>query len=234
MRFNGLPLSVVESRCEACPDKTAREDWRCTSATGFLGRGERLLEVVARDAEALGRLGTTRERLGERLGEVVRVLRESGEGGEVVTAEGQILSFRRKWFVGTQWSPFCNEELRGSRHNEGWSQEWRVSNPRCPRGYRIVLTEGTAPMLSDFGFLQGGLDGRNRYRIDPDVASCILAGTRSPQADGFVELRRRAKNEDRRAERERLRADMAPALQGPDPEAARAFLEEQLKRLADK
>ena len=95
----------------------------------------------------------------------------------------------------------------------------------------LVLTRGGLDMLEDFGFCEGGLDGSNRYRLDPAAVQALLSGVDSPEAAAVRQVRRAHKNGRRLAEREALLRDMEPRLHEP---GAREFLEQQLGKLADK
>ncbi len=223
MQFNGLSLAVVERRCRPCEDKSD-PDWKCMSSTGFLAADESFLAVLARDQRALARLGVSCGHLAQRLRALMERL--SGEEGALSDEAGQV-RYTRTWFVSPQYSPFFNDKRGDGRHEAGWSEEWKVRRGEVS----LVLTRGALDMAECFGFFEGGLDGSNRYRIDPDTAVCLLEGRVAPEAMEYRQLRRRHKNRERAREKERLVAEMAGKMHKP---GAREFLEEQLRRLADK
>jgi hypothetical protein len=223
--WNGLATEAVERRCRALEDKSDPE-WPCMSSVGFLAPGERLEAVVARDAAALARLGLTAAQLAERLRALLMLFGDAQEGA-VTTAEGARVRFVRRWFVGAQYSPFRNSAGPMRRHEEGWSDEWKVRSD-CAS---LVLTRGGLDMLEDFGFCQGGLDGSSRYRLDPDAVVALLSGNDSPGAESFRNLRKAFRNAKRREQREALLRDMRDRMH---EEGADEFLQQQLKKLAEK
>ena len=124
---NGLSTAAVERRCRPLEDKSDPE-WQCMSSGGCLAAGETLAGVVARDAAALARLGSSAAELAARLRRLLQRL--EGDEGTAATEEGAAVRFRRRWFVGTQYSPFRNPARPDSRHNAGWSEEWKVRSSR--------------------------------------------------------------------------------------------------------
>lgn len=233
--FNGLSVQRVEQRMTACPDKTQWPDeWRYMCAKGFLAPGERLLQVIARDEARLTALGTTRREVADRLAAVLRAL----EAAKCDSVDGEEFCGRKKWFIGKQYSPFYNDNEPHSPHNHTWCEEWKVWHTRHPKVVLVIAGNsdaGSVSLVRDFGFFEGGLQGTNRYRLDPDVLWCVLNGAQqlSPEAQHFVELRVAHRRQRRQRAREQLLQDMTPQLQGPHAVEARAFLEAHLRKLAD-
>lgn len=230
--FNGLPLAVVQQRCQPCEDKLAHADWRYMSAKGFLAPGETLMQVVGRDELALADLGVTRAQVAAELCGLARVLCASPIADDAWTPlqfGGQTLEARRSWFVSAQWSPFFNAALPESRCNVSWSIEWRVRHARTRVGFVLSGNEegGIAHLVEQFGFFEGGLDGSNRYRIDPHVMRCCLDGAElecSPHARAYL-----ARREQHRArKRAALEAQLADPQLHPDHER---FVRAELARL---
>jgi hypothetical protein len=213
----------VERRCRACEDKSDSE-WECMSSVGFLAPSEKLLDVIRRDEAALNRLQTTRAAIGKQLRELLAALQEQkGDEGRILF-RGREWSWKRAWFVSPQYSPF--REV-GKRHEQGWSEEWKL---QCGGGeIKLLLTRGTVDMIEDFGFFEGGLDGSNPYRIDPDTAVCaVTGGAITRQVREFAELRAAFKKAARQKARDELIAVMQPRLNEP---GAREYLEHQLQKL---
>lgn len=195
--LNGLSVDAVERRCRPCPDKTAFSDWRFASSKGFLADDETLAQVVQHDANALELLHQTREAVGERLKRLALCLKQTRvaeDGFSSVIFEGVALEARKSWFVSPQYSPFFNDAVPGSLDNVSWAVEWKLRNPRT--GVCFVLSGdeagGIAHLIGRFGFFEGGLDGSNRYRIDPHVLHCCL-GDRAPDVHvrAYADARRR-------------------------------------------
>jgi hypothetical protein len=211
-------VDLVERRCRPCEDKHSNPDWECMSSTGFLAKEENLIAVIERDAVALSRLQTSRAVLARGL----RDLMASCVGDEgVVVFAGREWQFRRSWFVSPQYSPFRQANV----HVEGWSEEWKVKSVTL----KMVLTRGVVDMIEDFGFFEGGLDGSNRYRVDPDVAaSCVNGQDLSAEGQNYCLLVEQHKKAVKVRQREELLAEMAPRMHEP---GAREFVEHQLAKL---
>ncbi len=194
--LNGLPVDVVERRCRPCPDKKVFAEWRYASSKGFLAAGETLAQVVQHDAQAMQALHWSRATVADRLTRLALCLKRSRVAEDdfsPVIFDGVALEARRSWFVSPQFSPFYNDAVPASVDNVSWAVEWKVRNPRT--GVTFVLSGddsgGIAHLIGSFGFFEGGLDGSNRYRIDPYVLHCCLGDTDpDPHVRAYAAARR--------------------------------------------
>ena len=216
MKGRVFDVEEVQRRCRACDDKSDAE-WQNMCSGGFLAEGERVEEVIARDAAELSKQGWSAEEMGKQLHALADGL--VGERGKEKRFE-----WERRWFVGRQYSPFRSGEV----HAEGWNEEWVL---RGEQGTKMVLTRGSADMVADFGFFQGGLDGSNRYRLDPHVVHAMVTGSVSREAKEWMARRREFKNQRRKAEREKLVEEMKPRMH---EQGAAEFLAAMLAKLKDK
>ncbi len=218
----GFDLAVVEKRCRACPDKSD-PDWACMSSTGFLAPSESLVQVLQHDADALSRVLHSAKQVAKELRELLALLTR-GEEEQTLHWRGRVWHVKRTWFVAEQFSPFREQ---GGKHGEGWSEEWKL---RSQDGLNMVLTRGVVDMIEDFGFFEGGLDGSNRYRIDPDVAVAAISGSPlSKEGQEYLQQRKAFKAAKKQQARQELIEAMQTRMHEP---GAKEFLEYQLKKLA--
>ena len=192
------------------------------SSGGFLGAGEALKRVLAHDAEALQSLSMTKTDLASKLSLVVAAAREH----EPFDCLGQTLTAKRTWYMSQQLSPFFNAASH-SALNCGWSEEWKIRNKLCP-DYSLLISgsaeAGILVMISECGFFEGGLNGDNKYRIDPHVAVAILSGRPSREADAYTALR----ISHRLAKWKSSKSDLIASVDPNESEEAQAFFTHQV------
>lgn len=236
---NGLSVEKIERRCIPCPDKTKFQDWRYTSAQGFLGPNEGLLQVIDRDKDALEKLQVTKEWMARELKNLLAIISVEvtvdGLEKTIVTHEGNTFLVSRCWYVGKQYSPFFNEDIPESPHNLSWNVEWKI---RCEENALEILvsgdqTAGIASLIEEYGFFEGGLDGSNPYRLDPDVLYCVLS-SKNPitmKAQEYIGLRKKQAKLEIEKKKKDLMNEIQPMLTGANAKEAEAFLKREIEKM---
>ena len=140
---------------------------------------------------------------------------------------------KKTWFVGQQFSPFFNEAAPGTAHQRGWNVDWKLRNTALP-GYSFVLSgdaeAGLVPMIREFGFFEGGLDGSNKYRLDPRLWHALRTGSVSPEAAAYQALRLAHRRRRWEEEKRRLEAEVDPS----ESDEAAAFFRSQMDKIEKK
>jgi hypothetical protein len=149
------------------------------SQRGFLGPGERLDDVIARDSARLVRLGVTHEDVADRLESVIAVGERQRERWVRAAAD---LRVHVIVYRGYQLCPWTTEPDDGQCTSGGGvrfaSIDWRIRHDRTGaelRGPGLIVH-----LIRAHHFFEGPA---SPYRVDPD-ALCALLGLGSGAARG--------------------------------------------------
>ncbi len=173
--INGVPIAEIEKRARPGAD----------AQSGFLGRDEKLKDVLKADTSAMFNLGVTNEELGE---ELIKIIEKEKKAGAMLrevtinhTFKGRLQHIRVKGFEtkGLQFSIFANKDTGDNNNplNRPWDTHFEISNP--VNGVKILVggdeKSGVPVYIRDIGFFEGG-EKTNPWRVDPAALYSILSG----------------------------------------------------------
>lgn len=122
--------------------------------------------------------------------------------------------------------------METSKDNVSWNVEYYAT---CKsNNLRILLSGdhngGIVSLIRSFGFFEGGFDGSNNYRIDPDVLNCFLSGSAATiEALNYVKRCKEKKIELINMEKSKLIQEMEPLIRGPNGKEVAEFLRLQME-----
>ena len=144
------------------------------SIAGFLGRSERLLEIMAADNRFVQNLGLTHQELVRPLLLLGYYARKNHRGSEI-TLGGLTFTVRAKVYTTPQYSPFHDGTAEGT--------DVTIINKKtgCGLTYSLLVPL----MIERYGFYEGK---GTSYRVDPRMIIDILRTEKSPEAGGHQRL----------------------------------------------
>lgn len=138
------------------------------SNAGFLGRSERLLEIMAADNRFVQNLGLTHQELARPLLLLGYYARKNHRGSEI-TLGGLTFTVRAKVYTSPQYSPF----------HDGTAEGTDVTIINKKTGYGLTYSLLVPLMIERYGFYEGK---GTSYRVDPRMIIDILRTEKSPEA----------------------------------------------------
>ena len=238
----GVSLDVLSVRLQACDDKMKSKEWKYQSSVGFIAAGETLEGVILHDKKTMETIGVSRN-------DVVVVLRKffcfveklnivDVVEGVTYVADGKSkerkLRIEKRWFMSAQRSPFWVVEEENHKNNVEWNVEWLVEEQETNISCLISgdAQSGIISLIENFGFFEGGLEGRNEYRIDIFTLMFVLEGKYKQEAKEWAKMRYKCEMTTKQQQEKELEKEKEKYNKS-DKEAM-VFFEQQRQKLINK
>jgi len=166
--INQIPIKALERQMRPGAPGDAG------SIAGFLGRSERLLEIMAADNRFVQKQGLAHQELARPLLLLGYYARKNRRGSEI-TLGGLTFTVRAKVYTTPQYSPF----------HDGTAEGTDVTIINKKTGYGLTYSLLVPLMIERYGFYEGKATS---YRVDPRMIIDILRTEKSPEAGGHQRL----------------------------------------------
>jgi hypothetical protein len=192
--INGITIEEIERRAQPLEDKTLDpQTWRCRSSSGFLGENEKFKDVLLLSFNELKKIGISNQDIAFHLRSILEKAESKRKKLKVGPSvpikithpsyplpskknEKLEFSVEKIFFMGSQQSLFYNANIKESKENLEWKNDFIITNTRSGKSLKIGgNTEcGIIRYIEEYGFYESGEN--NDYKLTPiDILSLLTS-----------------------------------------------------------